>query len=253
VAEFCAIGGQVTDRIWAPLGEQDYSSYIEQIPNNVDGIYVGIGGSGLVSFVNQYEEQRGRVDTEKMMGNVFFDDPLVLEEVGASLVGATTSGMTAADSNEPEVAAYIEDLRTAYGDELAGAGPSVFTYGYYTAMTALLKGLEAVNGDIADQAQLQQALADVTLSGEEAPWGDVSLDDNRQAISDVYVKEIVEDANGDGMPDVQTFRRIPEVDQTFGGFFTPESPALDRENPTCEEAEPPPWVGNAEEVDFSSE
>jgi branched-chain amino acid transport system substrate-binding protein len=253
VAEFCAIGGQITDRVWAPLGEQDYSSFISQLPENVDGIYVGIGGSGLISFINQYEEQRGRVDTEKMLGNVFWDDPLVLEEVGAKLVGGATSAMTAADSNEPEVAAYIEDLREAYGDEIAGAGPSVFTYGYYTGMTALIKGLEAVNGEVADQAELQAALADMTLSGEEAPWGDVSLDDNRQAISDVYVKRIVEDANNDGTPDVQTFRRIPEVDQTFGGVFSADTPPPDRENPQCVEGTPPPWVGNAEEVDFSQE
>jgi branched-chain amino acid transport system substrate-binding protein len=253
VAEFCAIGGQITDRVWAPLGEQDYSSFISQLPRDVDGIYVGIGGSGLISFINQYEEQRGRVDTEKMMGNVFWDDPLVLEEVGAKLVGGTTSAMTAADSNDPEVQAYIDDLQQAYGDEIAGAGPSVFTYGYYTGMTALIKGLEQANGNVEDQAQLQQALAEVTLSGAEAPWGDVSLDDNRQAISDVYVKRIVEDANNDGTPDVQTFRRIPEVDQTFGGFFSADTPAPDRENPQCEEGTPPPWVGNAEEVDFSQE
>jgi branched-chain amino acid transport system substrate-binding protein len=92
----------------------------------------------------------------------------------------------------------------------------------------------------------------VTLSGEEAPWGDVKLDDNRQAISDVYVKKIVKDANGDGVPDVQTFRRIPEVDQTFNGVFSPDTPAPDRTNPKCVKGEPPPWVGNAEEVDFSS-
>jgi branched-chain amino acid transport system substrate-binding protein len=253
VAEFCAIGGQITDRVWAPLGEQDYSSFISQLPRNVDGLYVGIGGSGLISFINQYEEQRGRVDTEKMLGNVFWDDPLVLKEVGAKLVGGATSAMTAADSNDPEVEAYIEDLRTAYGDEIAGAGPSVFTYGYYTGMTALIKGLESVNGDVADQSKLQQALAEVTLSGEEAPWGDVELDDNRQAISDVYIKRIVKDANGDGTPDVQTFRRIPDVDQTFGGFFSADTPAPDRENPQCEEGTPPPWVGNSEEVDFSQE
>jgi branched-chain amino acid transport system substrate-binding protein len=252
VAEFCAIGGQITDRIWAPLGESDYSSFISQIPRDVDGIYVGIGGEGLISFINQYEEQRGRVDTEKMMGNVFWDDPLVLEAVGSKLVGGTTAAMTAADSNEPEVQSYIDDLREAYGDEIAGAGPSVFTYGYYTGMTALLKGLEAVNGDISDQAALQEALTQVTLSGDEAPWGDVRLDDNRQAISNVFVKEIVKDGNNDGLPDVKTIRRIPDVDQTFNGFFTADTPAPDRENPTCEEGEPPPWVGNAEEVDFSS-
>ena len=252
VAEFCSIGGNVTKRIWAPLGEEDYSSYISQIPDNVDGLYVGIGGAGLINFVKQYQEQKGRVDTERMLGNVFWDDPLVLKEVGKSLVGGATAAMTAADSNEPAVKTYLKDLEDAYGKEIAGLGPSVFTYGYYTGMTALIKGLEAVKGDVSDQAKLQEALSGVTLSGEEAPWGDVKLDDNRQAISDVYVKKIVKDANGDGVPDVQTFRRIPEVDQTFNGVFSADTPAPDRTNPKCVKGEPPPWVGNAEEVDFSS-
>ncbi len=252
VAEYCAIGGQIPKRIWAPLGEKDYSSFISQIPRDVDGIYVGIGGSGLINFIKQYKQQRGRVDTEKMMGNVFWDDPLVLKEVGKDLIGGTTSAMTAGDSDDPEVQAYLQALEQSYGKELAGLGPSVFTYGYYTAGRALVKGLEAVNGDISDQKKLQEALASVKLTGEEAPYGDVELDENRQAISDVYVKKIVKDANGDGVPDVQTFRRIPKVDQTFGGFFTAESQAPDRNNPKCQKAEAPPWVGNAEEVSFGS-
>jgi branched-chain amino acid transport system substrate-binding protein len=251
VAEFCAVGGEVTKRVWAPLGESDYSSFISQLPRNVDGLYVGIGGEGLISFINQYKEQRGRVDTEKMMGNVFWDDPLVLEAVGSDLVGGTTSAMTAADSSEPAVQSYIEDLRSAYGDEIANAGPSVFTYGYYTGMTALIKGLEAVDGNVEDQSQLQQALAEVTLTGDEAPWGDVTLDENRQAISTVYLKQIVEDANNDNIPDVKTISRIPEVEQTFGGAFSADTPPPDRENPQCEEGTPPPWVGQAEAVDFS--
>ncbi|HTE61886.1 MAG TPA: ABC transporter substrate-binding protein [Solirubrobacteraceae bacterium] len=250
VAEYCSVGGNITKRVWAPLGEKDYSSYISQIPKDVDGIYVGIGGSGLISFIKQYKQQNGKVDTERMMGNVFWDDPLVLKEVGKDLVGGITSAMTAADSDDPNVKAYIESLRTSYGDEIAGAGSSVFTYGYYTAGRALIKGLEAVNGDISDQKPLQDALAGVSLSGEEAPWGDVKLDDNRQAISSVYVKKIVADKTGDGVPDVQTFERIPDVDQTFGGAFSADTPPPDRENPKCEKGTSPPWVGNAEKVSF---
>ena len=250
VAEYCSIGGDITKRVWAPLGEEDYSSYISQIPDDVDGLYVGIGGSGLINFLKQYKEQKGKIDTEKMMGNVFWDDPLVLAEVGKDLVGGKTSAMTAADSDAPEVASYIEDLKTNYGDEIAGAGPSVFTYGYYTGMTGLLKGLEEVGGDVSDQAKLQEALAGVTLSGDEAPWGDVKLDDNRQAISNVFLKEIVADNTGDGVPDVKTISSIPEVDQSFGGVFTADTPAPDRENPKCEKGTPPPWVGNAEPVNF---
>src|SRR5918994_7144788 len=108
-----------------------------------------------------------------MMGNVFWDDPLVLKEVGRDLIGGTTSAMTAGDSTDPEVKAYLAALEKSYGKELAGLGPSVFTYGYYTAGRALVKGLEAVDGDISDQKKLQDALAEVKLSGEQAPYGDV--------------------------------------------------------------------------------
>ena len=252
VAEYCAIGGDITKRVWAPLGEEDYSSYISQIPEDIDGLYVGIGGSGLINFLKQYKEQRGEIDTKKMMGNVFWDDPLVLKEVGKDLIGGVTGAMTAADSNEPAVQSYIEDLKTNYGDEIAGAGPSVFTYGYYTGMTAVLKGLEEVEGNVEDQAPLQEALAGLTLSGDEAPWGDVSLDENRQAISNVFVKKIVADKTGDGVPDVETISRIPDVDQTFNGVFSADTPAPDRDNPECKKGTPPPWVGNAEPVDFGS-
>jgi branched-chain amino acid transport system substrate-binding protein len=249
VAEFCAIGGDVTDRIWPPLGEKDYSSFISQIPDDVDGIYVGIGGSGLISFLKQYEQQKGKIDPKKVMGNVFFDDPLVLKEVGPRLVGAVTSGPTAGDSTTPEAQAYVKEIEAVY-PEIAPLASSVFVYNYYNAAEALLTALENVDGNISGgQKELQNALKDVVVDGA---YGQIELDDNRNGIADNYVKRIVNDTNNDKVPDVQTFRQIPAVDQTFGGFFSPETPGLDRENPVCEKKDPPPWVGKAEEVNFGS-
>ena len=72
VAEFCALGGEINRRIWAPLGEKDYSSFISQIPDDIDGLYVGIGGTGLINFVKQYRQQKGDIDPKKTMGNVFW-------------------------------------------------------------------------------------------------------------------------------------------------------------------------------------
>jgi branched-chain amino acid transport system substrate-binding protein len=180
---------------------------------------------------------------------VFFDDPLVLKEVSGAVTGAYTAGPTAADSNDAKVEEYISDLKDAYGDEIAGLGPSVFVYNYYTAMWGLLQGLEQVEGDISDQSKLQEALTGVTL---DAPWGEIKLDENRNAIADNYVKEIVDDTSGDGVPDVKTIRRVPGVEQTFGGTFTADSPPPDRTNPKCQAGSEPDWVGNSEEVDFSS-
>jgi branched-chain amino acid transport system substrate-binding protein len=249
VAEFCSKGGQITKRIWPPLGEKDYSNFISQIPTDVDGIYYGIGGAGLVSFMKQYQEQKGKIDPKKTMGNVFFDDPLVLKEVSNAVTGSYTAGPTAADSNDPKVADYVKQLDDAYGKEISGLAASVFVYNYYNAAWALIKGLEAVNGDISDQSKLQDALKTVTL---DAPWGEVKLDDNRNGVADNYVKEIVPDNNGDKLPDVKTIRRIPGVEQTFGGTFTADTPPPDRSNPKCQKGAAIPWLGKSEKVDFSS-
>jgi branched-chain amino acid transport system substrate-binding protein len=249
VAEFCAVGGKITKRVWPPLGEKDYSSFISQIPDDVDGLYVGIGGSGLISFLKQYEQQKGKIDPKKVMGNVFFDDPLVLKEVGPRLVGAVTSGPTAGDSTEPAAQSYVKEIEAVY-PEIAPLASSVFVYNYYTAMEALLQALDEVNGDISGgQKALQEALTGIEL---DAAYSHIELDENRNGIADNYVKRIVADKTGDNVPDVATFRRIPAVDQTFGGFFSPETPALDRENPECVKKDPPPWVGQAEEVTFGS-
>jgi branched-chain amino acid transport system substrate-binding protein len=249
VAEFCAIGGDVTERVWPPLGEKDYSSFISQIPEDVDGLYVGIGGTGLISFLKQYEQQRGKLDPKKVMGNVFFDDPLVLKEVGDTLTGAITAGPTAGDSSDPPAKQYVGEIKKAY-PEIAPLAASVFVYNYYNAMEGLAQALENVDGNISGgQKELQAALNDIQLDGG---YGQIELDDNRQAIADNYVKRIVPDTNGDKVPDVRTISRIPSVDQAFGGFFTAETPAPDRENPTCEKKEPPAWVGKAEPVNFGT-
>ena len=44
VLEFCGLGGQVTSRQWVPLGTKDFASTIAALPDDVDAIYLGLGG-----------------------------------------------------------------------------------------------------------------------------------------------------------------------------------------------------------------
>jgi branched-chain amino acid transport system substrate-binding protein len=245
IADFCAVGGEVTKRIWPPLGETDYSSFIAQIPDNVDGLYLGIGGEGLIAFVEQYVEQKGPFKPDEVIGNLFVDDPLVLKEIGDRMIGVITSGNTAGDANTPEVKEYISEIDAVY-PEVAEAAASVFVYHYYTASEAMAQAIEELDGDISDPQEFHEVLAGIELTGSDAAYGDVRLDENRQAISDNYIKQVVEGPDG---PTVETIARIPEVDQSFGGLFTPETPAPDRQNPECVEADLP-WAGQAEPVDF---
>jgi branched-chain amino acid transport system substrate-binding protein len=238
VAEFCSIGGNVTKRLWPALGEEDYSSFITQIPEDVDGFFMGVGGTGTVAFVKQYEQLRGNL-ADKIMGGIFMTDPVILKELGNQVVGVVTAGMTSGDSQESAYLDYANALGEAYPD-LKGTASSVFAYGYYLAMEAVAEGLEQVKGDLSgDQAAFKDALASLEL---DAPLGTIKLDENRQAIMDNFLQQIVKDNNGDGVPDVKTIKTIPQVDQTFAGAFSPETPSPDRTHPPCKAGTPPPWT-----------
>jgi branched-chain amino acid transport system substrate-binding protein len=247
IAEFCAVGGNVTQRIWPPLGTTDYSSYVTQIPKNVDGLFVGVGGAGLISFLKQYQQVNGALNTKKIMGNTFWPDPQLLQAIGTPMVGAVAANGISADNTSPQTKAYQADL-SVYPDVQKDAA-SVFTLGYWSAMTGLAQALKQVNGDISGgQKSLQSALAKQTIDG---PYGKISLDTRHQAIFDNWVVQITPPPSGSNVPGIKTIERIPNVDQTFGGFFSPTTPAPSRSDPTCTKKTPPPWVGNAVPVNFS--
>src|SRR3546814_18066770 len=44
---FCRLGGEapLDARFWVPIGNKDYSSVIAALPDDVDGIYVALGGA----------------------------------------------------------------------------------------------------------------------------------------------------------------------------------------------------------------
>ena len=232
VAEFCSLGGKVDQRIWPALGEEDYSSYIAQIPEGVDGFYLGVGGTGTVAFVKQYDQLKGNLG-DKIMGGVFMTDPIIQKELGDRIVGVVTAGPTSGDSTEQAWLDHVAKVEAVYPEEAANAS-SVFQYNYYNNMAAILQGIEAVGGDISDgQKKLQAALADVVV---ESPFGPIKLDDNRQAIASNFLQQIVK--GDDGKITVKTIASVPDVDQGFAGNFTPESPSVDRENPACEDGHP---------------
>ena len=116
----------------------------------------------------------------------------------------------------------------------------MFTYSYFVNTWGLIEALKQVKGDISgDQKKLQDALAQISLN---APYGKITLDENRQAITDQYYLQLVE---GDKGLATKTVGSVPDVDQTFGGTFSDSSPAPGRTYPPCEKRNIP-WLGKTE-------
>lgn len=241
VAEYCAVGGKIPKRIWPPLGAKDYSSYIAQIPKTgIDGFYLTVGGTGTVAFVKEYLAQTsGNLAKKIIFGSVALD-PIVVESLGSRVVGGVTGTNMAADSGNPLTKKYIASAVKYYPKLGAGAAGSLFSANYWVNTWPVLQALKTVKGDLSGgQAKFRAALNALGKKGFNSPEGFIKLDENRQAIGNNYLIKLVK------LPGTyKTIRTIPNVSQSFDGFFTTKTPTPSRNSPACVKKTPPSWVGN---------
>jgi branched-chain amino acid transport system substrate-binding protein len=252
IADFCAAGGQIVKRVFPPLNTTDYSSYVRQLPppNQVDGYFWVVGGSGTVPSLKAFQQAYGPLNAKKVIGNLFFEVTGNFQQVAPQVSGAYVGGFGTPGTDYKGAAAlkYVADQQKIW-KQIPPLGPmntanafNGFYFNYYKAAWALVDGLKAVNGNIAGgQKPLQAALAKVVLN---TPFGTVKLDKNRQAIEGEWSYQIVAKP---GETDVKTVQFIPNVTQTFGGLFSKSSPPPGRSQPACKKAAVP-WGGKEQPV-----
>ena len=235
VLEYCKAGGQITKRLWVPLGTKDFASYIPQLlSEDVDAIYLGLGGADAVNFLNQYQQAGGHAH---LIGGSIMVDQTVLSSKGKAkeaLIGTiAASGMADNDPNpkwQAFVKAYQQHAKTGYFKN-AFSGPSLLAINYYNSADAMFKALDAAKGDLSNNNKaFREALNKTDL---DAPNGHITLDENRQAIGTNFVTEVVKDEKGGLISKV--VRVIPNVQERLGfskavfDKFVPPG----RENPPC--------------------
>jgi len=243
IADFCAIGGQITKRVFPPLNTTDYASYVRQLPapGSVDGYFWVVGGTGTGASLTAFEQAYGKLDPKQHAGNLFFAflgaDKVVAPKVVGSYVGGFGTGP---GLQTKQAKAYEAVLKKSYPDLPAADG---FVYNYYNAAWAFVRGLQAAGGDL---SKLQASLPKTNRSGYEVSDGGlVKLDRNRQAIQDQYPLQLVK--NADGSIGTTVVGYVPNVDQAFGGLFKRTSPAPGRTQPACLKKSLP-WQGKIKEV-----
>jgi branched-chain amino acid transport system substrate-binding protein len=235
IAEFCAWGGQITKRVFAPSPNQDYSSYVQQLPppSDVDGYFWVIGGSGTGPSMKAYSQQYGAIDPKKFIGNLFFAFMGNDKELGPQVIGSYMGGFgTAPGLKTPAANAYRKLANRWYPQFNPDDG---FYYNYWNAAWALVTGLKKVNGDLSSgQAKLRAALPRTLNAG----FGKIVLDKNRQAIQDQYP---IQYAKKGKTITFEVIGVVPQVNQTFGGQFSETTPSPSRAAPACKKAKLP-WM-----------
>ncbi|MFC5418934.1 MAG: ABC transporter substrate-binding protein [Stutzerimonas stutzeri] len=228
---YCKAGGQIVQRQWVPLGTKDFGSVIANIPDDVDAVFLGLGGGDSVNFLNQYGQTGGKA---KFVGGSIMVDQTVLSSRGAAkrlLVGTPSSGGVADAWDDPKWKAWVKAYQDAFPADKRFASPSLFATNYYNAFNGMATGLEKVNADLSDGgAKFRAELAKVEL---DAPNGPIKLDDDRQAIATTFITEVVETPNGELTN--KFVRTVPNVSKTMG--LSPEAFKAvglpSRTNPEC--------------------
>jgi branched-chain amino acid transport system substrate-binding protein len=243
IADFCAIGGKITKRVFPPLNTTDYAPFVRQLPrpDDVDGYIWVVGGTGTAASLKAFEQAYGAIDPDQHAGNLFFAFLGADKVVAPKVVGSYVGGFGTGPGLKTKQAKAYEAIMKKHYPELPAADG--FVYNYYNAAWALVRGLQASKGQVG--AALQRAMPKTNRSGYEvSDGGIVKLDSRRQAIQDQYPLQVVKTGNTIGTAVVGY---VPNVDQSFGGLFKPSSPAPGRTQPKCVKKKLP-WQGKIKVV-----
>ena len=208
--EYCNLGGRVVQKFWVPLGTTFYSDVIANMPDDIDAIFVALGGADAVNFLKQYDQLGG--DKPLFGGSITVDQTVlsVKGQLSDRLVGMATAGPIADNNPDPSWQAFVAAYRNKFPNALPS--PSLFAWGYYVNTKAALLGLQAVDGDLSDgQAAFMDALRNLEFI---APTGSVKLDHNQNAVSNVFITVV--GRHDDGGLYNKWVKTIPDVDQTLG-------------------------------------
>ncbi|MBO9402903.1 ABC transporter substrate-binding protein [Shimia sp. R9_3] len=230
MSEYCKAGGKVPEKFWTPIGNKDYSSVVYSIPQDVDAIFVALGGADAVNFLTQYSQAGG---DKPIIGGSITIDQSILDSKGPFkklLVGAPAGTPTVSDYDGEEWKAFTASYTDAFPDGFSA--PSIFAHHYYMSAKAAMLALDEVDADLSsDQEAFRAALTDLTFVTPTG--GTMRLDENRNGIVDNFVTEVFE--REDGTLGNRVVKVVRDVNQLLGQdkeTFLAAGP-VSRDNPSC--------------------
>ena len=231
VAEFCALGGRIVDRSWIPFGTDPAAAVPHAL--RADGVYLGPGLSPALGFVKRYAAAAPRplASGWSRAPTLLYDPSVIALARGVVVAGSLPVEPTAAE------AAYAAAFTKSFPAIPAAAAINPTT-------DPLPRRRRGAAGSVrAERRGNRRSAARLRLPGSSStrrPAGSVSTR-NRQAIGPNYLSRIATDAKG--KPTSGRVRVVPNVEQTFGGYFKPGGPPPSRDkSPPCVKRTPPPWA-----------
>lgn len=222
---FEAHGGQVVQKIWAPLGTPDYSPYVTQIRRDVDAVFAIPVGADAIRFVRAYKQYGLKGKVPLIGGGVLMDESLLRGMPPEDAEGTITPLMWSAALATPQAQKFVAAYRAKYQKD-----PSYYAETNYSSAQWIDTAVQHVDGKVEDKEGFLRALRNVQLPN--APRGPMRLDKYQNVVENVYVRKV--EVRG-GKAQNTVIHTFHNVDQFW--TFKPEDylkePVYDRNYPSC--------------------
>lgn len=232
---FEAAGGDVVQKLWSPIGTNDYGPFVSDLDQDVDAVYVTLIGADIPRFVQAYADF-GLKDKIPMLTS----EDLVAQDAirfysGDAAVGITGITPFTANLDRPEMQTFVQ----AYQDR-TGNTPTFWGESAYVAAMVIDRTIPYL------QEQNDIAVADlpewIRTHGEEfadasqeidlsdAPSSAITVDEYNRQVRDFYIVTLADEG---GTITDQLVKTEPQVSQfwTFDPAEFMANPVFSREYP----------------------
>ena len=217
-------GGQIIQKLWAPLGTTDFAPYLSQIKRDADAVFALMVAQSSLRFPKQYQDAGLKGKFPLIGGGTTFDE-FVLPSLGDEAIGGMTPLQYSAALDTPINKKFVAEYRKKYGKV-----PSYFSETSYTSTRWIAEAAKVVGGDVENREKFLEALRKVEIP--DSPRGPVKLDAHGNPIQNIYIRK-VEKKDGELWNTV--VHTYPAVSQFWK--YNPEEflkqPVYDRNFPPC--------------------
>jgi branched-chain amino acid transport system substrate-binding protein len=173
-------GGKVVQKLWSPLVTPDYGTYISQIKDNIDVLFIGFAGSNGFKFFKQYKEY-GK--TKPLLGGQTAVDEALLQQMGDEAIGTISTCWYSAQIDTPTNKKFVEGMNRDYKVD-----PGFYAAATYTNGAVLEAALKKIGGKIEDKKALIAALR--ASDKIDTARGPVSFDKYGNVVGNVYIRKV---------------------------------------------------------------
>lgn len=179
-----ASGAQLVKELTLPFPQTNFQPLLAQVPGlNVEAVGAFFAGGAAVQFVKEYAAAKL---SAPLCGSGFLTEGTLAAQ-GDAAEGLETALHYGDGIDNPKNLAF----RKAFKDK-AGRDADVYAVQGYDAAQLLAVGLEAVKGDVDNEAALYKALRGAKL---DSPRGPISFSASQNVVHNIYLRKATKGEN----------------------------------------------------------